>query len=145
MDGQDTSIQHRCRRIVAGRASGELLVSDDEICFYLVNPDDGVVIEKGHDLEGRSVAGKVLVFPNGKGSSVVQLDGLYQLGAKGNLPAAMIVENLDTVLVACAVILEIPTVTAVDVHFLEVTEGGSRVEVDADRGLVTIGGLVADS
>jgi len=129
-------IQLRCRRVVHGRASGELLVSGDDICFYLVNPDDGVVIDKGHDLEGHSVAGKVLVFPNGKGSSVVQLDGLYQLGAKGNLPAAMVVGTLDTVLVACAVILEIPTVTGVDLAAFNDVEDGMVVTVDADRGLI---------
>jgi predicted aconitase with swiveling domain len=138
MAGQEASIQHRCRRVVPGRASGELLVSNDEICFYLANPDDGVVIERGHDLEGHSVAGKVLVFPNGKGSSVVQLDGLYQLGAKGKLPAAMVVQNLDTVLVACAVILEIPTVTGVDPAAFKEARDGAAVTVDADRGVITL-------
>ena len=59
------------RKIFKGKISGEALVSSDSISFYGgVDPDNGVIVEKGHDLEGQSVAGKILVFPSGKGSTV---------------------------------------------------------------------------
>jgi predicted aconitase with swiveling domain len=93
-------IKWMCHRIVRGKAEGEALISHDSICFYLVDPKTGKVIEPHHDLEGQSVAGKVLIFPGGKGSSVVQADGLYQLKLNGTAPKAMIIQNPDTVLVA---------------------------------------------
>jgi hypothetical protein len=127
-----------CRGIVHGVADGAVLHSSDGICFYLVEPRTGVMTEKGHPIAGASVAGSVLVFPTGKGSSVVQLDGLYQLVKHGVAPRAMVVAHPDTVLVACAVIMEIPLVTAVDPTFYERVSDGRQVTVDADEGsLVT--------
>jgi len=35
--------------------------------FGGVDPETGVVIERGHELQGQSVKGRVLVFPSGKG------------------------------------------------------------------------------
>ncbi len=69
---------YSCRSIVSGKASGEALVSEEPMCFYLCDPETGEVIEKNHPLQGKSVAGKVLVLKSGKGSSVVQVDGFYQ-------------------------------------------------------------------
>lgn len=127
-----------CHRIAGGRAAGEVLFSSDDICFYLVDPATGVVIEKGHALEGRSIAGKVLVFPGGKGSSVVQADGLYQLAAQGKAPAAMVIQYPDTVLVASVIIMEIPLVDRADPLFYQQVTDGDHVEIDADRGKIII-------
>ena len=55
------------RVIKYGKVEGEALVSDQPIGFFGgVNPDTGVLVEKGHPLEGKSVEGKVLVFPPAK-------------------------------------------------------------------------------
>ena len=133
--GQET---YGCRGIVQGRSDGKILRSSDGICFYRVEPHSGVMTEKGHPIEGTSVAGTVLVFPTGKGSSVVQLDGLYQLVKHGVAPSAMVVESPDTVLVACAVIMEIPLVTAVNPAFYERVMDGLHVAVNAGAGSVTV-------
>jgi predicted aconitase with swiveling domain len=59
------------RSINPGRAEGEAVVSKEPIGFYGgVDPKTGMFIEKGHELEGKSIAGKILVFPKGKGSTV---------------------------------------------------------------------------
>ena len=131
-----TQTTHHCRCLVGGKSQGIALRSSDGICFYRVDPMTGVMTEKGHPIEGTSVAGTVLVFPTGKGSSVVQLDGLYQLVKHDVAPSAMVVESPDTVLVACAVIMEIPLVTSVDRDFYELLTDGQPVMVDADSGLV---------
>ena len=75
--------------------------------FDQVRPEDGRMEEKDHCLEGQIIAGKVLLFPGGKGSSVVQQDGLYHLDRFHNMPAALIVQDPDPVLVAGAIIMEI--------------------------------------
>ena len=127
-----------CHKISEGVGESEVIISKDEIMFYLIRPEDGVVIEKAHDLEGQSVAKKVIIFPGGKGSSVVQSDGLYQLMMKKNQPAAMIIENAETVLAAGAIIMEIPLVDRVDPEFYKVVKNGDRVRVDATNGVIEI-------
>ncbi len=130
--------QYKCHKISEGVAEAEAIVSKDSIMFYLIDPATGVVIEKAHDLEGKSMANKILIFPGGKGSSVVQADGLYQLNAKGNSPAGMIIQNPETVLVSSAIIMEIPMVDKVDAAFYEEIKDGDRVRIDADHGYVEI-------
>jgi predicted aconitase with swiveling domain len=127
-----------CHKISEGVGEGEVIVSKDEIMFYLVRPETGEVLEKAHDIEGRSVAKKVLVFPGGKGSSVVQSDGLYQLMMHQNQPVAMIIQNPETVLVAGAIIMEIPMVDKVDPGFYKTVKDGDRIRVDANSGTITV-------
>ncbi len=130
-----------CHRIAEGRASGEALVSKDDICFYMIDPKTGIVIEKGHALEGQSVAGKVLVFPGGKGSSVVQADGLYQLQLHHNAPRAMVIRHADTVLVASAIVIGIPMVSKLPRGFYQTLEPGCVLAIDADRKTAVIKGM----
>lgn len=130
--------QYHCHKISEGIAEGEILISKDDFCFYLVDPKTGVVIEPQHCLYGKSIAGKVLVFPNGKGSSVVQADGMYQLKMTGMEPKAMIIENPDTTLVASAIIMETPLVDKAESEFYQNIKDGTYVEVNATEGILTI-------
>jgi uncharacterized protein len=127
-----------CRKIADGKAEAEAIVSTDAICFYLVEPETGIVIEKNHALEGQSIAGKILVMPSGKGSSVVQADGLYKLMKHNKAPKGMIVEFPDPVLVSSAIVMEIPTVMRVGREFYEMVRTGMFVRLDADSGRVSI-------
>ena len=128
----------RCHKISEGVAEGEVILSQDDMMFYLVRPETGMVFEKSHSLEGKSVANKIVVFPSGKGSSVVQSDGLYQLKMKGNQPLAMIIQHPETVLVAGAINMEIPMVDRVDPEFYTIVKDGDRIRVDADREVIEI-------
>ena len=125
-----------CHKISEGVAEGEVLISADDIMFYLIDPRTGVVIEKGHSLEGKSVSGKILIFPGGKGSSVVQADGLYQLAINNQSPKAMIIENPETVLVASAIIMEMPMVDRLGAEFYNSVRDGDFIKVDANQGFV---------
>jgi predicted aconitase with swiveling domain len=129
---------YKCHKISEGKATGEVMFSKDDFCFYLVDPKTGIVIEKQHCLYGKSIAGKILVFPNGKGSSVVQADGIYQLQSAGTEPKAMIIKNPDTTLVASAIIMETPLVDKVDDTFYTEVKDGDKVTVDATNGVITI-------
>ena len=114
------------------------IISKDNIMFYLINPETGEVIENAHDLQGKSIANKILIFPGGKGSSVVQADGLYQLKMRQNMPAAMVIQHPETVLVSSAIIMEIPMVDKVDPAFYEEVKEGDLVRIDADHEVVEI-------
>lgn len=103
------------RVIKAGCAEGEALVSPEPVGFLGgVDPDTGVVIEAGHPLAGRCVAGRVLVFPTGKGSTVGSYT-LYRLARNGLAPAAIVNAQADPVVAVGAIIAEIPMVDQVDI------------------------------
>ncbi|MCJ7430558.1 DUF126 domain-containing protein [Candidatus Bathyarchaeota archaeon] len=128
----------KCHKIIGGYGEGEALVSHEPICFYLTDPKTGVVREKGHELAGKNLAGKVLVFPSGKASSVVQIDGLFKLASHNVAPKAMIVKDVETVLVVSAFMVKVPLVDRLERDPFEAIQTGDFVKVDAEKGTVTI-------
>ena len=130
--------KYSCHKIAGGLVKGELLFSRDAVCFYLIDPKTGVVIEKEHCLYGRSITGKILVFPYGKASSVVQADGMYQLQLTGMGPADMVVQDADTTLAASAIIFEAPMVNRMAPEFYKEAQDGMLAELDAEQGSLTL-------
>jgi predicted aconitase with swiveling domain len=103
------------RVIYAGKAEGSALVTTMPMSFYGgVNPETGEVVERGHELQGRSVKGRVLVFPNGKGSTVGSYV-LYRLKKNGAAPLAIVNARCETIVAVGAIISEIPCVDMVDI------------------------------
>ncbi len=128
----------KCHKINGGSGEGKALISTDKICFSQADPDTGIVIEKNHALKGQSVTNKVVIFPGGKGSSVVQGTGLYNLTKNKTAPQALIIRDPDTVLVVGAVVYKIPLVDKVEEEFYKQVENDDYVKVDADKGLITL-------
>jgi len=88
------------RQIMTGYATGEAIVSRAPIGFYgNVDPKTGIVIEHGHELEGKCIKDKILVFPNGKGSTVGSYV-IYGLKKNGVAPAAIINKETETIVAA---------------------------------------------
>jgi predicted aconitase with swiveling domain len=107
--------QLKGRLIYKGKGEGEALVTSQPISFYGgVDPNTGIVIEKGHELQGQSVKGKILVFPTGKGSTVGSYT-LYRMKKNGTAPAGMINRECETVVAVGAIISEIPCVDKIDI------------------------------
>ena len=128
-------MQIKCHRVASGRASGPALVTGQAISFLgNVNPETGVVVDPAHELFGESIAGKVLVFPGGKGSTVGSYV-IYQLKKRGLAPAAMINLLSEPIVAVGAVISGIPLVDRVGEEVLRI-KSGTIVNVDADRELV---------
>jgi hypothetical protein len=124
------------RPLLKGIVEGEALVSDQEISFYGgVDPNTGIVVEKGHAIEGRSVKDKILVFPKGKGSTVGSYT-LYRLKKNGVAPKAIINLECDTIVAVGAVISEIPLMDKLEQNPLELLKTGMRVKVDATQGFI---------
>lgn len=124
------------RVIARGRAKGKALISRDAISFLGgVDPKTGMVIEKGHALEGKNVAGAVLVFPTGKGSTV----GSYvmlQLRKNGKAPAAIINSEAEPIIAVGAIISGIPMLDKLGKDPFLILRDGQEVEVDADNGVI---------
>ncbi|MGD2105182.1 MAG: DUF126 domain-containing protein [Anaerolineae bacterium] len=126
-------VRMQARVVTAGQAAAQALVSPEPIGFLGgVDPDTGVVIEQGHPLEGECVAGRVLVFPTGKGSTVGSYT-LYRLARNGLAPAAIINGEADPVVAVGAVIADVPMVDQVDVSQIRT---GDWVEVSGEDVLI---------
>jgi len=123
------------RAIVPGKRRGKALVSAKPISFLGgIDPDSGKIIEKNHDLAGENIKDKILCFPCGHGSTVGSYV-LYSLASKGFAPRAIVNQTADPVVVVGAIIAEIPMVDGIDVQKIP---NGTKIEVDADKGLVRL-------
>jgi len=123
------------RSICPGRAGGEALVTHMPISFYGgVDPESGVVVEPGHELEGLSLAGRVLVFPSGKGSTVGSYV-IYRLKRAGLAPAAIVNAECEPITAVGCIIAEIPCVDHIPLDRLHT---GQRLVVDGEAGSVEI-------
>jgi len=123
------------RKIYQGRVQGEALVTSMGISFFGgVDPETGVVVEKGHELEGQSISGKILVFPTGKGSTVGSYT-LYRLKREGLAPLAIVNAECETITAVGCIISEIPCVDKISVEQLKT---GATVMVDGEQGWVEV-------
>ena len=122
------------RTIFPGHASGLILVSRQGISFYGgVDPEFGTVVEKGHDLEGQCIAGRLLVFPGGKGSTVGSYT-LFRLAKNGKAPAGIINASCETITAVGCIIGEIPCIDQVDITLIP---DGIQATLDAENGQVS--------
>ncbi len=129
----------KCHRVAGGCARGEALVTREAISFLgNVDAATGMVVDPAHDLFGQCIAGKVLIFPGGKGSTVGSYV-IYQLRKRGLAPAAMINLRSEPIVAVGAIISGIPLVDRVPEEILQ-TKNSTLVEVDADWGRVRIFG-----
>ncbi len=125
----------RGRKIFSGKVSGMALVSKKPISFYGgVDPKTGIVGEKGHPLEGKCIAGKILIFPGGKGSTVGSYT-IYRLKKNGKAPRAMVLKECEAIVAVGAILAEIPCIDKIKI---EKIKDGSTIEVNADKAEVRI-------
>jgi len=98
------------RAIYSGIAEGEAIKCPNPIVILGdINAERGTVEGCG------SIKDKILVFPRGAGSTVGSYT-LYGLRYYGTAPAGMIVEKAEPIVVAGAIIAEIPTVDNIDIN-----------------------------
>jgi uncharacterized protein len=134
----------RGRGISKGRASGPLLVSPVPISFLSgVDPDSGIIVEKGHPLQGTSISGTVLAFPYGKGSTVGSYV-LYALSRNRHAPAAIINTEAETIIATGAIIGGIPMIDRIGLP-LDQLKNGTPVTVDGDTGEMDYDGSLSES
>jgi len=130
-------MQINARAIAKGAAEGEAMVSKDAISFFGgVDPKTGIIIDKGHALEGKCIKGKVLVFPRGKGSTVGSYV-LLQLRKNNCAPAAIINEEAEPIIVVGAIIARIPMVDKLEGGAYAKIKDGMKVKVDGSKGEIS--------
>jgi len=121
--------------IVRGKTKGTLLVSKNPINFLGgIDKKTGLVRDKNHDLFGKNLANKVLVFPFGVGSSVGAYT-IYSLKYNKCAPLAMICLKADITTASGCAISNIPLVVAQKQDY-ESLRDGQQVSLDAVSGKI---------
>ncbi len=128
----------KAKPVTGGIAQGEAIVSHMPISFTGgMDPNTGVIREPGHDLEGQSVAGKILVFPMGKGSTTGSWQ-FYAAFKRGNAPKGIINVKAEGIVAVSAIITGTPMVHQLENDPLECINNGDFVRINADEGFVEI-------
>lgn len=123
------------RKIYKGTVEAEAIVTKDGISFFGgVDPDTGIVVEVGHELEGQSITGKVLVFPTGKGSTVGSYT-MYRMKKNSTAPAAIINKQIDTIIAVGCIIAEIPCVDKINIEEIKT---GQKLIVNGTEGTIEL-------
>ena len=127
----------KARGMVKMRAAGKALVFRKAFSFLGdVDMDTGEIIARDHEHKGETIAGKVMIYPETKGSSggcVV----LMSLAKVGNQPAAIVLEKAaDTNIVEGAILAEVALVCEPEEDLIAMIPNGVGVEVDGAAGEV---------
>ncbi len=129
----------KCKKVLGGIAAGEAIVSHVPISWVgEIDETTGVVRPKGHELEGMSVADKILIYPESKGSTFVGVT-MEVLDYFHKKPKAIImVTPPDHATIQGMIVTNIPSVCLPDKNPLELIKNGDFVEVNATDGIVKI-------
>lgn len=129
--------------VVPGIAKGEVLATSQPISFWGgVDPASGLINDPRHDLFGQSVAGKVLVFPFGKGSSTGSLI-MLELARVDKAPAAIVNVRTEPILATGPIVSnhfygrQIPIIS-LDKNSFRQLETGQVVTVNASENFIIV-------
>jgi predicted aconitase with swiveling domain len=126
------------RGVVRRRGEGHALVTAQPLSFFGgLDPVTGTVIEKGHELGGKRVTGRVLVFPWGKGSTVGSYV-IYAMKKKGTAPAAIINIETEPIIAAGCILAGIPLIDKLNEDPLRLIRTGDLVRVLADIDAIEV-------
>ena len=124
--------------VVKGRAEGEAVVTREHVTFVGgVDPMTGIVTEEGHELKGVCLAGKILVYPTGKGSTGSSYQ-IYDMAVRGMAPKAFVNIKAEPIAIIGAIMGEIPAVDSLDQDPTQCIATGDYLEVNAYEGIVVV-------
>jgi Uncharacterized conserved protein len=126
------------RIIARGQAAGKVLMTKDPISFLgNVNPETGEVVDPNHELFGKSIKDMILVFPQGKGSTVGSYV-IYQLKKNNAAPAAIINLECEPIVAVGAIISAIPMIDKLEQNPYEILKDGDEITVNSAEGFIEI-------
>lgn len=126
------------RTIVDGKVEGEALVSTKPISFLGgVDAKTGKITDPENNLFGESMKDKIFVFPEGQGSTVGSYV-IYGLSIYNVAPLAMIANQAETIVIAGAVLAEIPLVDQPDENIIADIKSGDIIKIDTSERIIEI-------
>jgi predicted aconitase with swiveling domain len=141
---QKTKLTLKGYGVVKGIAEGPALVSEQNISLWGgLDPQTGLIIDKRLEIYGQQVRGRVLVFPQGKGSTTGAIV-LLEAVRCGNAPAAIINVRTEPILASGALMAQIfykkkiPIVDKLEKNPIKAIRTNDYVRVNGNKGLVEI-------
>ena len=129
--------------MVPGIGEGKVLKTSQSISFWGgVDPATGLVNDPRHELFNQSVAGRVLVFPFGKGSSTGSLI-ILELARINKAPAAIVNVRTEPILATGPIVCkhfygkEIPVI-CLDEKTFQMLQTDQNVTVNATENVIFI-------
>ena len=122
----DPENEHLIQQAISELTRGKTIITIAHRLATIQNADQILVVADGQIAE------------HGTHAELVQQDGLYHLDRFHNMPSALIVQDPDPVLVAGAIIMEIPMVDRLPQAFYAAVKDGDTLLVNADEGYVEI-------
>ena len=129
-------IRLKGRAAVCGVAEGEALVCHEPVTFWSVDQTTGLFCQPGHELCGKSIKDKVLVYPCGCGAVGYFL---WLLKSAGTGPRALITMKPYSQEAIDAIFAGIPLVYGFDQNVMDLVQDGDYVFVNQPmNGAITI-------
>ena len=118
-----------------GKAAGEALVNSQRMgwAFNHVGNEDGIVLVPGADIQGKSVIGKIVVYPTVLGSTTGAISMYYKVKISNHGPAAIICRKVHDIDISGTLAAEIPAVDSLDKDPITTIKTGDWVEIDAPK------------
>lgn len=129
-------VEIQCKGILPGKISGRAMVLPKPISFQGEIDEEGTIVVSGHPYIGESISGRILIYPEAKGSSGGCMM-LRLLAKRGKKPAAIVnTRHLDANLVEGAILADIPMLCFPEKNVYELISTGDLIEVDGESGLL---------
>ena len=133
MNNDDCSISDKVFYATAGmgaKRQGRALVAKDGFSArYDLDRARGVFSRPEHKLAGESYVGRVLVLDAAKGG-VATAWMLYEMKARGVMPAALVLNAVNPIMVQGAALADFTMISGFDVDITAAIPNGAMVEVD---------------
>lgn len=139
------AITFRGQVVIAGQATGELLVAHEPLSFWGgYDYHTGTIIDQRHPLAGQQAAGRILALPFTRGSSTTTAVLLEAVKAN-TAPAAIITTGPDSFFALASIVADemygspIPLIVLSGYDFAQLPQG-QLATIKAD-GVIQVNGL----
>ena len=115
---------------IGPKAEGRALIAKDGFSArYDLDRARGLFSRPTHKLSGESYVGRVLILDAAKGG-VATAWMLYDMKARGIVPAALVLNAVNPIMVQGAALADFTMISGFDLDITQAIPNGARVEVD---------------
>src|ERR1700733_8795026 len=114
-----------------------LVASDGFSARYDLDRVRGIFSRPEHKLAGESYRGRVLVLDAAKGG-VATAWMLYEMKSRGVVPAALVLNRVNPIMVQGAALADFTMISGFDVDITTVVPDGALIEIDRDTPTLRI-------
>jgi uncharacterized protein len=126
--------RHAMGRTVRGPA---LVARDGFSARYDLDRLAGIFSRPSHKLAGQSYIGRILVLDTAKGG-VATAWMLHEMASRAIVPLALVFNSVNPILAQGAALGDVPMLAGFDEDITAAIPNGAEVEVNPDKGLLTL-------